>query len=95
MRLFTWNVRGLNAPNKQRLLKHCLNSLKSDIILIQETKLSTKEINKLSRKLGIWQIDGVTTNTASRGLAILWDPRRTKLEITIKNQTWMGGWVRS
>ena len=55
MKLTTWNARGLNAPSKKRLLKHNLNAFNSNIILIQEAKLSKVEIDKFSKMLGIWR----------------------------------------
>lgn len=45
MKITTWNVRGLNAPNKKRILKLNINSFESDIILLQETKLNKTEGN--------------------------------------------------
>ena len=55
MRITTWNARGLNAPSKKRLIKQYLNKFESDIILIQETKLSLNEGLKLERSLGVWK----------------------------------------
>lgn len=53
MKVTTWNVRGLNTPNKQRLVKRYLKNFESEIIMLQETKLSKEESMKLSNKLGI------------------------------------------
>jgi exonuclease III len=35
----TWNVRGLNNPQKQEVVKHWLREWKCDVVCLQETKL--------------------------------------------------------
>ena len=47
MKILTWNVRGINASDKQYRVKHKLDSLSMDIILLQETKLSDDTYNKI------------------------------------------------
>ena len=80
MRITSWNARGINAPSKKRLIKQYLKSFNSEIILIQETKLSKIESSKLSMMVGIW--DSIFTEEigASGGLAILWNPRRVAIK---------------
>ena len=75
MRITRWNARGLNAPSKKGLIKQNLNKFNSDIILIQETKLSLAEGSKLARSLGIWQFVFLEARVASGGLGILWNPK--------------------
>ena len=42
MRLTTWNVNGIRAANtKGNSIKNLLDSLKADIICIQETKITS------------------------------------------------------
>lgn len=40
MKIISWNVRGLNAPNKRHLIKSQMDLIKCDIFMLQETKLS-------------------------------------------------------
>ncbi len=39
LKLLTWNVRGLNDPKKQVVLKNWLRNWKVDVVCLQETKL--------------------------------------------------------
>ena len=71
MNVITWNVRGLNAPNKQRLLKHCISNTKIDIFLFQEDKLSSLEMGKLSRSLGWREVRDSLAKGALGGLALI------------------------
>lgn len=76
MKIITWNVRGLNTPNMERLIKSNLTTLNSDIVMIQETKLREEDWSNYNMKLGIWKVEYIPVEGTIRGLAILWDPRR-------------------
>lgn len=65
MKVLTWNVRGLNTPNKQRILKHCIFASKIDIALIQEMKLSQSKIGIFRKKLGLLELDAIPAMGAS------------------------------
>lgn len=52
MKIFSWNVRGLNGQTKQRLLKRKIQQEKLDLILVQETKCANNIIQIVNRKLG-------------------------------------------
>lgn len=56
MKLITWNVRGLNAPNKQRIFKRCIAKFNPEVFLIHETKLNNIELTNLNKKLGIIEL---------------------------------------
>lgn len=51
MRLLTWNVRGLNAPNKWSLIRLHIDGCLADIVILQETKISEQELEKFIQKL--------------------------------------------
>lgn len=76
MKVTSWNVRGLNAPNKQRLFKRCLTTFSSEIVMIQETKLREEDWNQYCKKLGVWKVVFTKVAGAAGGLAILWDPEK-------------------
>lgn len=40
MKILSWNVRGINASNKQAQIKHQLDACGDDIIPLQESKMS-------------------------------------------------------
>ena len=41
LRLLSWNVRGLNNPQKREVCKNILKEWRYDIVCLQETKLSS------------------------------------------------------
>lgn len=87
MRITTWNVRGLNAPNKRCLTKRQIEKSNSDIILLQETKL--EEVNDCILKVAGWEeVFSKSYGTAS-GLGILWCSSNIGLSIIEKEANWI------
>ncbi|KAG6697656.1 hypothetical protein I3842_09G212200 [Carya illinoinensis] len=76
-KILSWNVRGLNDPNKRLKVKNLLRDWKADIICLQETKL--KFIDRhIIRSLWNCPYAGWTTlvsKGASGGILLVWDKR--------------------
>ena len=77
LRLLSWNVRGLNNPQKREVCKNLLKEWKCDIVCYQEMKLasiSSSVVRSLwgSPFLGWVALDAV--NTAG-GVLLVWDKR--------------------
>jgi exonuclease III len=51
LRLISWNVRGLNNPQKREVVKHLLREWRCDIVCLQETKLDGLDL-QMVRSLG-------------------------------------------
>jgi exonuclease III len=51
LRLISWNVRGLNNPQKREVVKHLLREWQCDIVCLQETKLDGLDL-QMVRSLG-------------------------------------------
>lgn len=66
----SWNVRGVNNPNKRGKILSNLKSLTSDIMFLQETHLNKKSHGRLRTKW-IGQICHSTFSCKARGTAIL------------------------
>ena len=81
MKITTWNFRGLNVPNKKRILKQNINKFESDIILLQETKLNKSEGINLGKKLGNWSCSMHDSVGASGSLGFIWNHRKISLDI--------------
>jgi exonuclease III len=81
MKIISWNIRGLNGRSKQKLLREMIIAETPDIVLLQETKCTSEDLNRLLPycwKLGkAVSIDA--TGTAG-GVAILWNPNIVLLE---------------
>ena len=75
--LISWNVRGLNNPQKRELVKYWLRNWRCDVVYLQETKLAEIDL-QLVRSL--WDNSFVdwemlpATGTAG-GVLLLWDRR--------------------
>lgn len=95
MKITTWNVRGLNAPSKKRILKQNLNKFESDIILLQETKLNKSEGINLGKKPSNWSCSMHEFVGASRGLGFIWNHRKISLDILTSKNNWISGLVNS
>ena len=95
MKITSWNARGLNSPSKKRILKQHLTNFNSDIILLQETKLSLDEGSKLARSLGLWQVVFLEARGASGGLGIIWNPKKVDVFSMEHNYNWMSVIVHS
>ena len=47
MIFISWNIRGLNNPHKQDIIKNMIRDNKLDIVLIQETKMLKDKVEGL------------------------------------------------
>ena len=90
-----WNARGLNAPSKKRLIKQYLSKFESEIILIQETKLTLDEGTKLDKSLGVWQSTYQAANGSAGGLAIIWNPKKVDIVCLEQGCNWISVNVQS
>ena len=95
MKITTWNARGLNSPSRKRLLKQNLKSFESDIIIVQETKLSKDEALKLDKILGIWGSFFQESAGVSGGLGVLWNPKKVSLSCLYQCSNWISASVKS
>jgi exonuclease III len=81
MKIISWNIRGLNGRSKQKSLRDLIFAEKPDVLLLQETKCSNEDINKLLPHC--WKqgeaVSIAATGTAG-GLAVLWNPATVRLE---------------
>ena len=47
MKIISWNIRGLNNPHKQDILKILIKDDRPDILVIQETKMPKAKVENL------------------------------------------------
>jgi exonuclease III len=74
MNIITWNIRGLNGCSKQKFLWDLIMAEKPEILLLQETKCTSEDIDKLLPHC--WKLGKEVSIDATRttgGLAVLWN----------------------
>lgn len=88
MNIISWNIRGLNKPHKQDILKNMIRDNRPDIMVIQETKMLKDKVESLHLfKNG--KILGNDSLGASGGLAVFWASRWIQGEIISQNSNFM------
>lgn len=80
MKILTWNVRGLNTPNKRRFIKSQLNAQQSEIIWLQETKLGKDKSDLFIKHCKGWKGHLVKAISASGGIEIMWKESKIDME---------------
>jgi len=75
MIVISWNIRGLNSRGKQRYLKERLKKDKPGIMIIQETKISMKQMEGIIKKGKMqYEVMGQDGIGSVGGIAIMWNP---------------------
>jgi exonuclease III len=80
MKLTSWNCRGFGSKIKEEALKDIIRSSKSEILLIQETKMEGQDF--LSKEKSLWNTSkGIAESArgASGGLGTLWNSKKYDL----------------
>ena len=78
IKILSWNVRGVNNPDKRRVIKSFLRSNRVDLVCLQETKVQQMN-NVMARSLGVdrflnWR--ALNAEGPAGGILLLWDKRR-------------------
>jgi hypothetical protein len=101
MKIFSWNIRGLNVASKHRILRKKLNQVNADLVMLQETKCDSRNMELIARK--IWKLCDLLCSEAdgaSGGLALLWNPKKIKVDLVSQSKrihndllqdSWVGG----
>lgn len=89
MKLISWNVRGLSAPNKRRLIKSQLDLIKCDLVMLQETKLCDESASVLFTSWKKWNFLSCPSYSASGGLALLWNAYNIEVQLVSSAVHWM------
>jgi exonuclease III len=80
MKITSWNCRGLGSKKKEEALRDIIKATRTDILLIQETKMSQQDSIKVLKN--VWRSSqGLADNArgASGGLCTLWNDSKIDL----------------
>ena len=78
LKILFWNVRGVNDPEKRKVIKNFIRIHRVDMICLQETKMQEMNI-EMVRSLGVGRFLNWTALNAegsTRGILLIWDKRR-------------------
>jgi exonuclease III len=76
MKIIAWNIRGLNNPRKQRILKNKLRKEQLDLCFIQETKCTVDRMEIISKKhWSKYKTLVVEGQQMAGGILTLWNPQ--------------------
>lgn len=70
-RVVTWNVKGLNTPEKRSMVLLDLHRQKADIAFLQVTHFRADSIPKLSNRNHLTAYHSCNTESKSKGVSIL------------------------
>ena len=81
IKILSWNVKGVNDPEKRRVIKSFLRSNRADLVCLQETKVQQMN-NVMARSIGLgrflnWRV--LNAEGSAGGILLLWDKRRISL----------------
>jgi exonuclease III len=83
MKIITWNIRGLNIPRKQRILKNRMRKEQSNLCFIQETKYIVDRMETISKKQwSNYKTLVVEGQRMAGGILTLWNPQVMNLLAT-------------
>ena len=77
LQLVSWNVRGLNNPQKREVRKNLLKEWKCNVVCYQETKLSSLNSSVVRSLWGSPFLDWVAMDAVNSagGVLLVWDNR--------------------
>lgn len=73
--LVTWNIRGLNDPNKQSEIKSLIRKKNLSMVNLIETKVSGNNIDQVRRRISAsWSLASNINEAPYGRILSLWDP---------------------
>ena len=86
LRLLSWNVRGLNNPQKREVCKNLLKDWRCDVVCLQETKLASSNSALVRSLWGSPFVDWAVLDAVqtSGGVLLIWDKRVVeKIDVSV------------
>ena len=81
LKILSWNVRGVNDPNKRKVIKNFIRTHRVDLVFLQETKVQEMN-NDMVYNLGVERfLNWIALNAkgSAGGILLFWDKRPISL----------------
>ena len=81
IKILSWNVRGVNDPDKRKVIKNFIRTHKVDLVRLHETKVQEMN-NDMVRNLGVVRFlnwTALNTEGSVGGILLIWDKRRISM----------------
>ncbi|KAJ6435117.1 hypothetical protein OIU84_000357 [Salix udensis] len=87
----TWNIRGLNNPNKQRTIQQWINKNSIDLMGILEPRIRPANMEAVESGLGLsnWRYSSNTLLQPLCRIMICWNPQRVAISNIILDSQWI------
>ena len=86
MKTISWNIKGLNNPHKQDILRNMIRDNKLDIVLLQEIKMPKDKVESLFF-FSNENILGDDADGASSSMEVIWNCKSIHGELISQSKT--------
>ena len=101
IKILSWNVRGVNNPEKRKVIKQFIRDQRVDLVCLQETKVQNMNL-QMARSLGAGRFSqwvSVDASGSAGGILLMWDKRILEVNETVRDFYCLllfpkcGGWI--
>ena len=85
IKILSWNVRGVNNPEKRKVIKQFIRDQRVDLVCLQETKVQNMTL-RMAQSLGERRFSdwvSVDASGSAGGILLLWDKRILEVSETV------------
>ena len=81
VKIMTWNVRGVNDPDRRKIIRNFIRYQRVDLVCLQETKIQEMTAS-MARSLGVARLSdwrALNAKGSAGGILLFWDKRIMEL----------------
>ena len=81
VKIMTWNVRGVNDPNRRKIIRNFIRYQRVDLVCLQETKIQDMTAS-VAHSLGVGRLSdwrALNAEGSTGGILLFWDKRIMEL----------------
>ena len=77
VKIMSWNVRGVNDPDKRKIIRNFIRNQRVDLVCLQETKIQ-EMTTAVARRLGVGRLSdwrALNAEGSAGGIILFWDKK--------------------